>query len=173
MKMSVFGSKVIGEERAKEQATFRAERRHKFGPLVLGDKPALAGTSTPDPTARQLDAGLKMSIDRLKETLKANPYLVTTLFEKELYRPRGARVEALAAMRDAIPKDWVQGGSLKAKIEAMLLKATADSGVVFTEEAQAEAKRTAAALEKKGFVQGPDGEWVKPTPLAEEDIEED
>lgn len=162
MKLVNFGSKVIGTERAKEVETFRAERRHRFGPLVLGDKPPLPGTTTPDPAARELKAGLALSIQRIREILADNPYLVTQLLEKELWRPRGARVEALKLFLDHIPAGWVQGKSLRAKIEVLLRDAKADSGVVFTDEARRAQERTDAAMKKKGYVQAEDGTWAKP-----------
>lgn len=82
----LFGKLVIGDQRAKEETKFIAERRHKFGPLVLGDRPPVG--STPAKDAQPVKAG--MSLEQMAEVLKKNPVFVGALVEQEFARERDA-----------------------------------------------------------------------------------
>lgn len=82
-----FGHLVIGKKRAAEEKKFKEERRHKFGPLVLGDKPPVRA-NTPAPDSKPVSSG--MSVTRMAEVLEKNPAFVASLVEQEFARERSA-----------------------------------------------------------------------------------
>jgi hypothetical protein len=112
----LFGKLVVGAERAAEERTFLEERRHKFGPLVLGDKGAKPGTNTPLPDSKPVTGGA--SAERIREILTANPAFLTTYVEQEFNRAKtgGVRRKVLSLFLEIAPKIYDESEQTKLKI---------------------------------------------------------
>ena len=77
-KLGKYGKKIIGEERFEAERIFVKNKQHKYGPRLLGDRPALPGNQ-PDPERIPIRPGIDLSVDKLKEVLHRNPHFVATI----------------------------------------------------------------------------------------------
>lgn len=102
-----FGSRVIGKARAAEQKQTVVERRTIFGSRVLGTK-VKAGTNTPAPDSDRTVTVAPLSLEKIRETLEANPNYVVALAEQEFARPKDTiRLEALRVFKECLEQSTI------------------------------------------------------------------
>lgn len=167
-KVTKFGAMLLGKERYEAQRQVILTKQNKYGPMVLGDRPPLPGTQTPDPNRKEIQPS-RMSIAGIKEALGQNPHYATVFYEAELARNNGARLEVLYALRDAMPADFIQRDKVLRKIDMMTKKAEASgSDTVQDEELALARQRTEAQLAKLQKQRG-----AKPAPAPEPEATEE
>ena len=116
--MSHFGHRVIGHEKAAEEAEVEATRADHFGPRVIGDVLAKrrllqrqddgAKDSRSDPATKKakkeasqkkaaevVEAPVTTSLEELEAALEGNAAFYEGLYTQELLRPSGPRKGAL------------------------------------------------------------------------------
>jgi hypothetical protein len=139
-----FGSRVIGHEKAAEQAEAVATRSSHFGSRVIGDVLAKrrlqarqddgAKDSRSDPAVKQakkkasqdkvekaelVEAPVTASLDELEAALEGNAAFYEGLYTQELLRPSGPRKGALRLFLK-FEMDHEDREDRKAEIEAAL-----------------------------------------------------
>lgn len=119
--MSHFGSRVIGHQKAAEEAEIEKTGADHFGPRVLGDvldkrrllarndagaghekdsrsdpaKKKAKKEATTEPVAEVVEAPVTTSLDELAAALEGNAEFYEGLYSQELLRPAGPRKGAL------------------------------------------------------------------------------
>ncbi|HYL22494.1 MAG TPA: hypothetical protein VEU74_12085 [Gemmatimonadales bacterium] len=104
-----FGPAVIGQEAFEREQAERAKGADVFGPAVISD----AGPSKPTPEQLRAQPGLaklhgmepkapeskpavaQLSVEKLKEALEDNPFILDGMIAAEFERPGGPRKPAL------------------------------------------------------------------------------
>lgn len=98
--MPYFGRRVIGQKAFDQQKAAEVGGRSYFGHRVVGKN----GPKPPPPEEKKVVAE-GISVDELARALQTNSSLFESLYEQELARPSGARIEALDVLLQFAPPE--------------------------------------------------------------------